>query len=356
MIKNNRILFICVAGTIAFLVFVHYYLYPPLSLVQSGTVNYFPLEKLWSQKPGNTIDDLSVTEDSTMVLVRTATAIYALDKVQGNVIWKHNISHQAFFSPAVSSNSKIFVADSKSLWALDPENGQVIWMQLLSESGGRIVDVSKEVVLINLVGYYVQAYDTQTGSLLWNIGVGRGFIQAYIDDSLVYIPDYGIEAIDIESGKTIWTEGADAIGSSSFSDGIIYYKSGNKIVAFDVKERTELWSLDLKLEGFSELTVEKGLLIVADTYYLYAFDKSNGHLVWKINTDFPKNPSVIGNDVFVLEGFTRKISAIDIDTGKEIGSLGTSFPYLVIVDRKDMLSSSNILLFSRGNEIFAFGK
>ena len=291
-----------------------------------------------------------------MVLVRTATAIYALDKVQGNIIWKHNLSHQADFSPAISSKAKILVADSKSLWALDPENGQVIWSQSLPESGGRIVDVSREVVLINLVGYYVQAYDTQTGSLLWNIGVGRGFIQAYVDDNLAYIPDHGITAVDVDSGKTIWIEGTDVIGSSSFSDGIIYYKSGNKIVAFDVKKRTEQWGLDLKLEGFSELTVEKGLLFVANSYYLYAFDKSNGHLIWKVLTKFPKNPSVIGNNIFVMEGFTRKIRVYDIATGKDVGFLRTSLPYLLIVDRKDMMSTSNLLLLSRGNEIFAFGE
>jgi outer membrane protein assembly factor BamB len=356
MKKNNRMLYICIVGVIALFVFAHYYQYPPLSLVQFGEENYFPLEKLWSQKPGNIIDDLSVTEDGTMVIVRTGNAFYALDKHQGNVIWKHRITHQAFSSPAVSSGSKIYVADGKVLWALDPENGQVIWSQPLSESGGRIIDVSKEVVLVNLVGSYVQAHDTQTGSLLWTIGVGRGLIHAYIDDNLVYIPDYGIRAVDIVSGKTIWTEGTDAIGSSSFSDGIIFYKSGNKITAFDVKKRIESWSLDLRFKGFGTLVVENGLLIVSDIDYLYAFDGLTGHLIWSVGTDFPKNPSVIDNTIYILEGFTRKIRAFDIDTGKEMGFIRTSFPYLLIVDRKDMMSSSNILLFSRGNEIFAFGK
>jgi outer membrane protein assembly factor BamB len=357
MMKNNRILFIFVAGIIVLLAFVHCYLYPPLSLIQFGTANYFPLDKLWSQKLGNTIDDLSISENGAMVLVRTRDAIYALDKGQGNIIWKYDISPQAYVSPAVSRNSRIFVADSKSLWALDSESGQVIWSQSLPESGGRIVDVSKERVLVNLVGYYVRAYDTQTGSLLWNIGVGRGFVQAYINDNLVYIPDHGIKAVDIESGKTIWTEGTNTISSSSFSDGIIYYKSGNEIVAFDVKKRTELWSLDLKLGGSIDLIVNKGFLIIADKNNLFGFDKLDGHLKWRVATDFPQNPSIIDNQIYVLEGFTRKIRVLDIDTGKEVGSLRISFPYLLLaVGRKDMISTSNILLFSRGNEMFAFGK
>jgi outer membrane protein assembly factor BamB len=356
MARNNRILSICIIGIVAALAIVHLYMYPPLSLIQLGTADDFPLEELWSQKLGNTINDLSVTEDGSTVIVRTANAIYAFDKVQGNILWKHNISPQVDYSPAVSSNAKIFVADSQSLWAFDQKGGQVIWSQSLPESGGRIVDVTKDVVIVNLVGYYIQAYDTQSGSLLWNIGVGRGFIQAYIDDNLGYVADQGITAVDVESGKTIWTEGADVIQSSSFSDGIIYYGSGNKIAAFNVKERTELWNLNLNLDGFTELTVGKGFLIVADTSYLYAFDKSNGRLVWKVIAEFPKNPSVIGDDLFVLEGFTRNIRVFDIDTGKDVGFLRTSFPYLLIVDRRDMLSSSNFLLFSRGNEIFAFGK
>lgn len=356
MVKNDRIKTICIMITVAVLTIVHLYMYPPLSLIQFGITDNFPLVKLWSKKPGNTVESISITEDETMILVRISDAIYALDKNQGNAIWKRDISRQAFFSPAVSSNSKIFVADSKSLRAFVQKSGQIVWSQSLPESGGRIVDVSKDIVLVNLVGYHVRAYDAQNGTLLWSIGAGRGFIQAYIVGNLVYILDHGIKAVDLESGKTIWVEGTDVIRSSSFSDGIIYYKSGIQIVAFDVKERTELWNLDLKLEGRYVLQVIKEFLIVTDASFLYALDKSDGHIVWKVIIDFPKNPSVIGNEIFLLEGFTRKIRVFDIVTGKDLGFLRTSLPYLVTVDRKDMLSFSNILLFSRGNEIFAFGK
>jgi outer membrane protein assembly factor BamB len=315
------------------------------------------LKKLWSQKSGNTIDDLSISEDGTMVLVRTRNAIYALDKVSGNVIWKYDIFPQAYVSPAVSKGSKIFVADKKSLSALDPKNGLVIWNQSLSEPDGRIVDVSTDMILVNLVGYYVQAFDTETGSLLWKTGVGRGYVQAYIDDDLVYIPDHGIKAVNAESGKTIWSEGINNISYSNFSDAIIYYQSGNQIVAYDVKNRTRLWSLDLKLAGSVDLITEKGFLIVTDKSNLYVFDKINGQIKWRVTIDFPQNPSIIENQIYVLEGSKRIIRVFDLDTGQGAGSLRTSFPYpLFAVGRKDMISTSNILLFSRGNEVFAFGR
>lgn len=351
--KESRKKLIWTARIVLFFALVHYYLYPPLNLVQFGNTQ-FPLKEIWSQKLDGNTRDITIIESKSLVIVRTSNKIFALDKNQGNVIWQFSSPHVSISAPAVFNGLTLFINDNQSLWAIRPEDGQVLWSQPLNSYSTWIPDASERIVLVNELGRYVRAYDTQSGSLLWSIGVTTGSKPSFIKDDLVYIVDYGVKAVDALTGKILWSERSVPVRSATYLDGVVYYTPGNKIVAFDVTSRKELWSHDLYTEPDS-VTVINNYIMTTTQLYFRAYDRLDGHLVWEMPIELPTNPSAIDNKVYVRDSYTVKIRAFDIDSGQDAGSIRIAFPWFTI-EKRDLVSSGNMLFFSRGNELFAFEK
>jgi outer membrane protein assembly factor BamB len=353
MKESHRKIHILAIGVILFFVFIHYYLYAPLDLIQFDASN-FPLKQLWSQKLDSNIRDITVIEGKSLVFVRTNGKVFALRKTQGNVVWQFASSSLSISAPVFFNGSTIFVNDNQSLWALRPDDGQVLWSQPLNSYSTWIPDASESIVLINELGKDVKAYDVQTGLLLWSVGTTRGPKPSFIKGDVVYIVDYGITAVDAITGRILWKEETDREGPAAYSDGVIYYSHGSKLVAFDVTARKERWSHDLYTNPGS-IRVTNNYIMTTTQLYFRAYDKLDGHLTWEIPIELPTNPSALENNVYVRDSYSVKIRVFDIDSGKEAGSLRIALPWFTI-EKRDLVSSGNMLLFARGNEIFAFGK
>jgi len=344
--------------SIAFSVFfvllmsVSYFLFSP-SLILKVSADNFPLNRLWSQRFNDLVVDISTSNSDEIIFIRTNKSLYALQSNTGDILWSFPLSKQIDHSPAVNFGTKVYVTDSEALLALDMENGRVRWSQPLPETSGRVVDVSNSIVLINEVGADIRAYDVKSGSFLWNISGGRGFIQAFIDENLIYIPDYGVKAIDIKNGKDVWQYGTDVKYPSDYYNGVIY-SAGNRVVAFDVRNQTELWDMVLPIVGLQRLKLDNDFLFVMDEKNIYLIKKSNGTLAWQVGMSHPMNPVIIGDVVYVMDGFGRVIQVFNLSTGKEVGHIRVSLPHLLVVENQDMYSSADILLFSSGKYLFAY--
>lgn len=323
-------------------------------MVQFDASN-FPLKQIWSQKLDSNIRDITIIESKSLVIARTDNKVFALDKNHGNTIWQFDAPNVLNSAPVFFNDSTVFINDNQSLWALRPEDGQVLWSQPLKSSSTWIPDASEKIVLVNEFGNYVRAYNAQSGSLLWSIGITRGRKPSYIKDDTVYIVDYGLKAIDALTGKILWEERSDPISTAAYSDGIIYYTPGKKLVAFNVINREEVWHHDLYTSPDS-VTVVNNYIMTTTQLYLRVYDKLDGHLVWEFPIESPTNPSLIGNNIFVMESFAVKVRVFDLDSSKDIGSIRITFPYWFATEKRDLVSSGNMLFFSRGNELFAFRK
>lgn len=242
---NKRLLWVIVF--IAVLSF--YILYSAPIFLQFGDAN-FPLKNSWSQKLSNEIVDISTSNDNSVIFARTKYMLYGIQAVNGKIIWSFPLVNQVNHSPARSIGKMVYVTDSKFLYAIRINDGSEMWKQPLPESGGRLVDLSENLILVNQTSYDIRAYDTQSGQLLWSIPAGRGFVQAHINDDIVYIADDGINAVRATSGKSVWQHGNNVIGESAYTEGIIYYRSTNKVTAFDTQIQHELWNASLPENGF----------------------------------------------------------------------------------------------------------
>ncbi len=346
---NKRLLWVIVPVV----VLSFYILYSNPIFPQFRAIN-FPLKTSWSQKLSNAIVDISTSNDNSIILARTKYRLYALQAVNGKVAWSFTLANQVDHSPARSIGKTVYVTDSKFLYAISINDGSEIWRQPLPESGGRLVDLSENLILVNQTSYDIRGYDTLTGQLLWSVPAGRGFVQAYINDDIVYIADDGINAIRASSGESVWQHGNNVIGESAYAERIIYYRSSNKVTAFDTQIQHELWNASLPENGFLRLKLDGDYLFIMDESNFYVFNKSNGSLEWQENISHPMNPVVIENNLYVLEGFSRVIRVFNLATKTEIGYLRISAPHLFVVENQEMSSSTDILLFSIGHDIFAY--
>ncbi|MBK9925274.1 MAG: PQQ-like beta-propeller repeat protein [Anaerolineales bacterium] len=319
----------------------------------------FPLTKKWavSLNSGSIFDsivELSKTGDGVL-LAKTKEGIYALQENSGAVMWFFGLKNQLQPRPAIAFDGIIYTSDSKYLLAISQKDGKLIWEQAVG-SANWIVDVSKDMVLVNEVANDIVSFDAKTGNLLWRKGVGRGFVAAYIDGDLIYIPDNGIEAVDAQTGSVVWGDGDDPIGDSAFLDGVIYYALGDSIIAFDARKRIELWSVFLSGFGFKRPLIHGDYVFAIDRDYLYAIRRSNGFLEYKIALDAPQSPSFLDDEVYVRGLFNRAIWVFDVNTKKQIGLLGTAMPVLLGVENQDMISGRDMLVFATGNRLFAYKK
>ncbi len=360
MKRFQRVVIILFAFTVTFVIAVNY-IYQWATPRTLGPTE-FPLEKKWSHCVNGQIRELS-TDGNEKLLVRTNKGLEVYELEIGHLIWTSSIKDQVESFPAISATERVFVSDNEYLWAFNLNTGAILWKAPLDLNGVRtwIPDASEKFVLVNSVSDRVIVYNAVSGNELWEIRGGRGYTQAYIDHDKVYIVDRGIKALDASTGDTLWQLNNNrATGLSTFSDGVMYYMEypGNgtfDLVSYSTKTRSELWRNNFIDNSPNGLYVRNEFLFMADNDFLYQINREDGMINWKVALSDPKDLSSIGKNLYVLEQFHRIIYALDLESGKGLGSLQISFPQVIGAKAQEMVSAGTNLAFFRGCEIFVYG-
>ncbi len=329
-------------------------MYTPMPIGASG----FPLTEKWRRKLNGTILDISVG-DSNAVFIKTTSSLIALNQRSGDLIWETKVGSQVSSRPAIEAGERVFVTDEGQLWAFDAASGEVLWSQPLEDTSSWVTDASNDIVLVNLISNNISAYDAKTGAKLWSTEVGRGYIQAYIENKSVYIVDHGITAYNALHGNQIWHRDQGATGQSVFANGVIYFLeySGQEVevIAFDTNKKREMWRIGYKDEGRQKLYFYNKSLVMTDSSAIYRIDQKSGATKWKLKLSDPENVSYLDEKLYTLEQFTRIIHVIDIDNGSSSNAMILSFPRLIDSENQIMVTTDQYLIFSRGKEVFTYG-
>jgi outer membrane protein assembly factor BamB/predicted phosphodiesterase len=146
--------------------------------------------------------------------------------------------------------------------------------------------------------------------------------------------DSNIYCINAETGLLNWKvkTGAEVLGSPSIDNNIVYIGgSDRKFRAIDLTSGNVLWVFD-KLNGFIEskplVYKDKIIFGVWDTY-LYCLDKTTGELLWRWKGDTEGllySPAacwpVASNEIVFIAAPDRKLTAINVNTGKQLWRTG----------------------------------
>jgi hypothetical protein len=104
------------------------------------------------------------------------------------------------------------------------------------------------------------------------------------------------------------------------------------------------------------ITSERLCILILFVAVTVGYQRSeNGVTNWKTALSDPKDLSFIDENLYVLEQFHRTVHALDLGSGKELGSLQISLPQILGPRAHEMLSAKTNLAFSRGCEVFVYG-
>ena len=99
-------------------------------------------------------------------------------------------------------------------------------------------------------------------------------------------------------------------------------------------------------------------IIIANEESMLAIQKTTGVVKWQKHYDFETQNSltIIGSQLFIMEGFSRAIRVYDADTGNEIGALRISLPAFAAIEHNEMTTINNMLIFANGKIVYAYSK
>jgi outer membrane protein assembly factor BamB len=169
--------------------------------------------------------------------------------------------------------------------------------------------ISKESGLLKI-------WPAEGPKVLWRAPSGEGYSAISVSNGRAYTMygqgnDEVLVCLDAVTGKELWRVKVDAKfyndqgngpRSTPIVDGdLVYALSANgKLWAFNDKDGKEVWSHDLQREyggrvptwGVSTAPLVEGNLLIVDVggrsgHSVMAFNKSNGNVVWKSETDLP---------------------------------------------------------------------
>lgn len=359
-----EIVFIIIFATLSYI----YNQITPRTLGQSA----FPLKEKWSLCVGENIRDIS-TNRNGIILVKTNESLSAYNEDRGILMWKSPINSQTESFPPIVADERVFVSDSEYLWAFELETGEVLWKAPLDSTDTWVPFASDKFVLLNSISNRIDVYDTASGKKLWETEGDRGYTKAYIDQDKIYIIDNGIKVFDAVTGNPLETVDNNLnTDLSTFGNGAIYYTEYHGIgvfdgdgtydlVAYNVKAKDELWRInftdyDSSSDNPISLYVHDNFLFITQLGFVYRINPENGVIQWKREFSNPENLSVIGENIYVLTPFDGIIHSLDIESGKDAGSLQISFKKIVNTQSQRMVNTEANLAFARGCEVFVYGK
>ena len=310
-----------------------------------GTIIKFSknLEVIWEkniytkkEKKLNPIINLAI-EKNTLILTDNLSNYYALDILDGELLWRKTNS-AAFNSEIKISKNKIFTVDYDNiLKCFSLENGNLLWEY---QTENTLIKSTKKTSLVldeNKVIFLSHTGDLNTldqnGNLIWQTPTSKSIIY---EDSFTNI--YSDIVLD---NNTI-------------------YFSNNKNEFFAISLDTGSVKWRKKINSSIRPTITKDLIItIADNGFLIILDKKNGKLVRSTNikTKFKKkkwddlvnNGFLVGKNKIYLST-NGKLNIIDLSDGlsKKIVDLDKKFIARPYIYEKSMyiLSSNQIIKYN----------
>lgn len=144
-----------------------------------------------------------------------------------------------------------------------------------------------------------------------------------VNDVLFIGSTYGVFALDAKTGKEIWRFQTESFVRSvpTVSNGVIYIGDDNKkFYAIDAKDGTLKWKNDTALGGYTASAAVVGNMVYAipKDGTFYAFDTSNGEVVWStLVGKIADSSPAIGEGIIAFGTDGGAIVALDAFTGKE---------------------------------------
>ncbi|XHH09006.1 MAG: PQQ-binding-like beta-propeller repeat protein [Candidatus Bathyarchaeia archaeon] len=244
--------------------------------------------------------------------------IYALDTVDGSIIWEYTTGGAVKSSPAVVAGVVYVASDDQYLYALDATDGSLIWRYNV---GGSNLNVSPTVV--DGTVYFGQennlfSINATDGSLIWEKTISGYFESSSptVVDGVIYFGMYDsrrVFALNASDGSEIWNINtwSHVCSSPTVVKGIVYVGNNEgRLYALNATATGDPYLWDVHLGGSSAMFVSSpaycnGVIYIGDTEgTMYARNATDGSLIWTYATDGAiwSSPAIVDGTVYVASG------------------------------------------------------
>ncbi len=277
-----------------------------------------------SQTIPGTVTINSISEADGMIYLNiNGETIYALNSLDGRVLWKVDVKDFAF------SNEAIFVEDEKNnLSALDRKTGAEMWRKPIGYPGQ---DTSWLQYEGNIIFYIFRqgdrerflAFAAQTGRKLWESSTRQIAYIAAVSDQQLYVSN-----LDDWSNRT-----SIYVSALSLADG------------------EQIW--EVPFQDYALLSVEprvsedQTFVLMGknrDTFYrvasLTVLDRQTGQLLWEFNQDFSHGSIAysINGEIVYVGTEDGAVYSLDRKTGRQIWKTSVpASPTYFLVDRNTLI-------------------
>ena len=268
-------------------------------------ISQFKFSKIYDFKNKNS--DFLITPNYHFVYFDGNGTIFKLDE-NLTLVWKKNIYSKKEKKLSLSLNfsydqKKIIVTDNLAyIYALDVMNGNVIWKQKNSSAFNSEIKIENDKIYTVDFDNVLNCYSIVDGKRLWEYKSENTFIKStkklslvLSDDKAIFINSVGdINALDLQNGNLIWQTPTQGIFTNENSFSIIYsdivlddktllISNNNKeLFALELGTGSILWKQNISSISRSSI-IDKMIFTINDNGYLIVIDKENGNILRSTN-------------------------------------------------------------------------
>ena len=268
-------------------------------------ISQFKFSKIYDFKNKNS--DFLITPNYHFVYFDGNGTIFKLDE-NLTLVWKKNIYSKKEKKLSLSLNfsydqKKIIVTDNLAyIYALDVMNGNVIWKQKNSSAFNSEIKIENDKIYTVDFDNVLNCYSIVDGKRLWEYKSENTFIKSIkklslvlSDDKAIFINSVGdINALDLQNGNLIWQTPTQGIFTNENYFSIIYsdivlddktllISNNNKeLFALELGTGSILWKQNISSISRSSI-IDKMIFTINDNGYLIVIDKENGNILRSTN-------------------------------------------------------------------------
>lgn len=220
---------------------------------------------------------------------------YCADLNSGKIIWKFDTRMDNLAPPSIEGNKVFFLSGNNIVHALNKNTGKSLWRynrlstSPISLRGGSKPAFKNNKLYIGFADGFIVALNASDGSLVWErqLNTKPKFKDVdgspVISDNKIFVSSFddALYALSLTDGQIIWrVDEGSSTPVSLEGDKIFYTTSNGKILALDLKSGKKIWQHQLKESIGAQPSIwQNQLLVNTSNGPLLIMDKMNGKVL-----------------------------------------------------------------------------
>lgn len=330
----------------------------------------FPLHRKWIFEAEGQIRSTPVINNQ-QVFVRTFDTIYAVDSLNGDLIWSYTLPKDLAPSPPIIQDDIVVATHDSGTTALSLMTGKLLWEILDRNTRSTTFAATSNQDVVVIVDNSILIRDIKTGELLWEIKnpYSRAGAIVALDKAgnlLVVFRDQ-IREYDVQTGTLLSVNLTErwSLLSGLYEENMLYLERlEGGLVAYNLDEQDILWRREaLSLASYPPTKHQDVLFLGTGSSSPMAINALTGETLWEAKElwryDDYQKPLIVNKTEYIRGLFARKIYALDVDDGSLVGSIKLGVPGLDSANVDYSLGPvqyDDLIIFPVGNKLLAYGE